>query len=134
MAYLPGFQTDPWSSGSGDIGLGSTLTYADVVGPQTDGTYQIPVAAQQVNNPANSAGYSTPMSAQSAALLSQGIGVLGNLANSAMVLDYKKYEATNGGLFMQGRGINGINGMPQARPNYSMLLLLAGVVYFMQKG
>lgn len=115
-----------------DYGTGSSF-FDGAVGPQTDGTYSIPTAAQQVNNPANTAGNSTPMDKQSAALLSQGLGVLGNLANTAMVMDYRKYEATNGGLFMQGRAINGVP-VTQMRPNYSGLLLLAGIVIFLRKG
>lgn len=111
---------------------GGSGFYGDVVGPQSDGTYQIPVAAQQQNRPDNTAGYSTPMNQQTAAILSQGLGVLGNLANTAMVLDYRKYEATNGGLFMQGRGINGMNGQVM-RPNYSMLLLLAAAAFILLK-
>lgn len=130
------FYTDPWSSGSGDIGLGNTLTYSDIAGPQSDGTYAVPVAAQQVNDPANVAGYSATMSDSTYKLLSQGIGTLGQLGLANMNLDYRRYEATNGGLFRQGY-YAGISGNGYGRANQPMqlstLLLICGLAYLLLK-
>lgn len=102
-------------------------------GPNNDGTYTTPLAAQQYNKPANTAGYNSPMSQQTYGLLTQGIGVLGNLANTAMMIDYKKYEATNGGLFMQGAGAYGQR-VATVNPNYSMLILLMLGAVFLTRG
>jgi len=99
------------------------------VGPQTNGTYGIPVTAQQTNSPQNVAGYSSVITPDVAKLLSQGIGVLGQLGMGKMQLDYAKAEATNGGLFWNGRyaqiGRNGL-GMINPQMNLSVLLLIAG--------
>lgn len=106
------------------------------VGPQIDGTYGVPVAAQQTNNPQNTAGYSSSISPQVASLLSQGIGTLGKLGLGAMQLDYARAEATNGGLYYQGRyaGIprNGYGQVNQPM-NLSVLLLIGGLVYLLSK-
>lgn len=117
MSYF----TDDWES-----------NYAPDVGPQVDGTYGIPVNAQQYNSPANTAGYSSPMSQGTYNLLSQGITAATNLFALDKMVDYKKYEATNGGLFLQGYGAYNQR-TTAVNPNVSMLLLMvAGVVLLMK--
>jgi len=115
-----------------NIGLGSSWGWSDLVGPQTDGTQGTPVTAQQVNSPANTAGYSDVLSPQVFSLLQQGIGVAANSFNLSQVLDYKRYEATNGGLFMNGQGAYGAR-TGVVNPNYSMLILLMmGAIFIMK--
>ncbi len=110
-----------------------TLILDDSVpGYQTDGTFVTPAAAQQVNNPANTAGYSSPMSDSTLKLLTQGISTLGTLGSQAMMLDYRRYEATNGGLFMQGYAANGMRAT-QVSPNFSALLILGAAIVLMVK-
>lgn len=130
------FYSDPFGPvNGGDLGLGADITTADI-GPQTDGTYGIPTTAQQYNAPDNTAGYSPSVSPQVAALLSQGIGSLTQLGLGAMVLDYKKAEATNGGLFYQGQYAalrrNGYGQVNQPL-TLSTLLLLGGLAYLLLK-
>jgi hypothetical protein len=104
------------------------------VGPTTAGTYNVPVTAQPVNSPQNTAGYSSSISPDVAKLLSQGIGVLGQLGMGKMQLDYAKAEATNGGLFWNGRyaqiGRNGL-GIANGQINLSVLLLLGGAAWLL---
>lgn len=99
------------------------------VGPQSNGTYGIPVTAQQRNSPQNTAGWSSSISQSTADLLKYGIGALGQLGMAKMQVDYARAEATNGGLFYQGRpallGRNGL-GMVSGGMNLSVLLLIAG--------
>lgn len=72
------------------------------VGPQTDGTYGIPVTAQQVNSPAGVAGYASSWDQQAIDILKFGVGAVTDAWKFNQALDYKKFEATNGGLYAQG--------------------------------
>lgn len=117
---------DPWNFSDPNMDV---APWADA-GYQSDGTFVTPWTAQQTNSPANTAGYSSPMSKETYGLLSQGIGVLGSSINLAQMLDYKKYEATNGGLFLNGQGTYG---RQVVNPNYSMLILLMmGAIFIMK--
>ncbi|AXS79861.1 hypothetical protein [Dechloromonas sp. HYN0024] len=136
MASLTGFYTNPYGpTNGGDLGLGNTLTVADI-GPQDNGTYGIPLAAQPANDPQNTAGYSSSISPQVAGLLSQGIGAMTRLGMGAMQLDYARAEATNGGLYYQGRyaGIprNGYGQVNQPM-NLSVILLIGALAYLLLK-
>lgn len=124
------FYVDPWA-GSGDLGLGSDITMNQIVGPQTDGTYSVPQTAQPVNDPSNTAGYSAATPAWVGDVLTKGIGVLGQYLNTSQLIDYRKAEATNGGIYYQGRPalFNTVNG--QAQPNMTFWLLVLGGVFVM---
>ncbi len=74
-----------------------------IVGPQPDGTHGIPVTAQQVNSPAGVAGYSSAWSQQAIDVLKFGVGAVTDAWKFGQALDYKKFEATNGGLYAQGQ-------------------------------
>lgn len=119
---------DPWDFDS------ATIDVAPWAGPQSDGTYVTPTTAQQINSPANTAGFGSPMSAQTYGLLTQGINGAVNLLALDKMVDYRKYEATNGGLFMQGQGAYMMNRSGSVlNPNMTMMLLLfAGVVFMMK--
>jgi len=120
------FFVDPWA-GSGDLGLGEGLYLQDIIGPQSDGTYSYPVAAQPVNDPANTAGYSASAPAWVGGVLTQGIATLGQYLQAKNITDYRRWEATNGGLFMQGRPAYLRNGQPAvALPSSVITLLLLG--------
>ena len=118
--------TDSWISGAVDT---APAGWGSSVGPQTDGTYAIPQTAQLSNAPQNNAGYSSSLSPMAASILQNGIGILGKLGLSKMQIDYARAEATNGGLFWQGRPAllsrNGYGAVNQPM-NLSVLLLLAG--------
>lgn len=137
MASLIGFRnSDPYGPiNGGDLGLGLDITSADI-GYQDNGTFVTPDAATPVNSPQNTAGYSSSISPQVAMLLSQGIGTLGKLGMGAMQMDYARAEATNGGLYYQGRyaGLarNG-NGQVNQPMNLSVLLLIGGLAYLLLK-
>lgn len=76
---------------------------AFTVGAQPDGTYAFPQAAQPVNNPSNTAGYSSLTPDWVGNVLTQGVGVLGQYFSNEQMLDYRRFEATNGGMYQQGR-------------------------------
>lgn len=126
--------TDPLMDYAPADWLANGTDWSLMPGPQSDGTYVTPSTAQQINNPANTAGNSSPMSTQTYNLLTQGINGAFNLAALSQMVDYRKYEATNGGLFMQGQGAYLPRaGAPVLNPNMTMMLLLfAGVVFLMK--
>lgn len=76
------------------------------VGPQSDGTYGVPTTAEQVNDPANTAGY--PASSDSSALdiLKWGVGIVSDTWKFGQQMDYKRWEATQGGVYQQGATAN----------------------------
>lgn len=107
---------------------------AEPVGYASDGTFGTPMTAQPVNSPQNQAGYSSSISPTVAAILNNGIGVLGRLGMTSMQVDYMKAEATNGGLYRQGvyAGIPRY-GVAGQQMNLSVLLLIAGLAYLILK-
>jgi hypothetical protein len=133
---VSGFYTDPFGpSNGGDLGLGNDLNVADI-GPQNNGTYGTPLTAQPTNNPSNTAGYPSDTPAWVGSLLTQGVGVLGNLGMAKMQVDYRRAEATNGGLYWQGRPAylagNGY-GMTNQPITLSTLLLIGGLAFLLLK-
>lgn len=137
-----GFQDlNPYGpTNGGDLGLGSDMTISDVtnfdIGYNNDGTFNTPISAQQTNNPQNTAGYSSTISPAVANLLSQGIGTLGKLGMGAMQLDYARAEATNGGLYYQGRYAGlARNGYGQINQpiNLSVVLIIGALAYVLLK-
>lgn len=97
------------------------------VGPQTGGTYDIPATAQQSNLPWDTPGaVRGQYGSDVLGILSQGIGVWSQYAQTNQMLDYRRYEATNGGVYAQGRpaGQMAATGRVQVSGNSNMLLLL----------
>lgn len=137
MQDMTGFYVDPWA-GDGNLGLGNDLTMETIfgeIGPQTDGTYNVPAASQQVNSPQNTAGYSTATPDWVKNVLTQGIGVLGQYVNTKQAIDYKKWESTNGGLFLQGMnaGLYQRQAIPTNPRTSLALLILLGLFLIARK-
>ncbi len=103
-----------------------TVNLYDVYGPQSDGTWTTPPAAQPTNSPANTAGYGSGMSDATFRLLSQGIGAAGQAFNLAQHINYRRWEATNGGLYAQGQTAGIRPRLPNGtvNPSYSLLVLM----------
>ena len=70
------------------------------VGPQQDGTVTVPTAAAPVNRPSGQAGNPSAASSESLAFLRDGASTLLGIASKWV--DYKRYEATQGGLYRMG--------------------------------
>ena len=87
-----------WLSGGG-----SAPTLADLIGPQTDGT-NLPSQTAIMAQPTDTAGGLPAQYGQSVLdLFKYGIGQYTATQQQQQLFDYKKFEATNGGLFQQGR-------------------------------
>lgn len=104
----------------------------DLVGPQTDGTYNAPATAQPVNQPWDTpGGGTTDYGSNVLDILKFGVGAWSADRQQTKILDYKRVEATNGGAYQQGQ--------PAAMPNrngaQSMLiplLLVVGLVFLLK--
>ena len=94
------------------------------VGPQTDGTNVYAPIASTIPTPADTAGGAPAQySSQILDLFKFGVGVAQQQANLNAAFDYKKFEATNGGLYQQGKSAS----MPSAATGGSSGLVLMGV-------
>lgn len=107
-----------------------TGSYTDYVGPQTDGT-NWPSPISTIPQPTDTAGGQPANYAQSVLdIFKYGVGAYTQTANTSALLDYKRFEATNGGLYQQGRGAV----MPKAQQggggsNLAMIGIAALVVF-----
>lgn len=100
------------------------------VGPQTGGTYDIPVTAQPNNRPWDApGGQRGDYSADVLGILRDGVGIWAQKQRNDQFLDYQRYEATNGGVYRQGRStpIQTATGTVTVRSNNNMMYLLIGV-------
>jgi hypothetical protein len=100
------------------------------VGPTDNGTYNVPSAAQPVNQQWDTGGGTLGQySGDVFSILSQGIGAWSQYQGNQQLLDYKRFEATQGGVFMQGSPTQvPLAGTVTARATISplMLMLIAG--------
>ena len=105
-----------------------------IYGPQVDGTYNIPSTAQQTNNPSNTAGFPSLSSAGALDFLRFGVQSITDTWKFNQVMDYKRYEATNGGVYQQGSPA----AVAAARASQGNLLLIglavAGFLLLTHKG
>lgn len=126
-------------AGVGETG-GTPTDLTASVGPQSDGTYSYPSAAQPNNQPWDTSGNANGNYAQPVLdILKFGVGVAQQQSAQNAFYDYKRFEATNGGLFLQGRyaGV-GTGGMPlriNPAKNGTLLLLIAlGAILLIKAG
>jgi hypothetical protein len=102
------------------------------VGPGLDGTWTVPEAAQQTNDPSNTAGFPSITSQSALDVLKYGVATITDTWKFSQMLDYKRFEATNGGTFAQGRPATiaaSSNGKAGSQFMLAGLLLVAFLIY-----
>jgi len=122
-----------WSQFTGTGDTSGIFTGADAsVGPQTDGTYSYPSNAQPNNQPWDtSGGANGNYSKDVLDVLKFGVGTWQQAQSRSDFYDYKRFEATNGGLFMQGGFAGGLRAMPASRKPLTLAaMVLLGLVVF----
>jgi hypothetical protein len=73
------------------------------VGPNSNGTYTVPAAAQPNNTPWDTAGGTLGnYSNEVFGILRDGIGAWSQYKKNDQFLDYQRYEANQGGVYRQG--------------------------------
>lgn len=78
------------------------------VGPQSDGTYNIPSIGQTISTGQGQAGNAPVIDSSIANLLSQGIGAFTKIYTNGQLLDYNQYQATQAGLVAQGQNASNV--------------------------
>jgi hypothetical protein len=113
--------------------------YYTSVGPNNNGTYGVPASAQTSNQPWDSAGgVLGGYSKEIFGILTQGVGAWSQYKKNEQFLDYQRYEATQGGVYQQGRP-NPIPYPVQTVPAAMgispvvMILLIGGAVLLLRK-
>ncbi|MGZ5817894.1 MAG: hypothetical protein ACXWJD_04020 [Burkholderiaceae bacterium] len=122
---------------------GTDVNYADQlgidllvngVGAQTDGTYAYPTAAQPVNQIVDVGGGSAANYSQGVLdLLNKGIGAWSATVNNSQMLDYKRYEATQGGVFQQGQQAGVVVASGGFKVSPMMIIILIGAYVLLKK-
>jgi hypothetical protein len=107
-------------------GVSDNPQYNFSIGPQGDGTYNVPSTAIPVTgSDTGGAGYNyAPGVFQ---LLNNGLGVFGNLYGQSQQLDYKRYEATQAGLIAQGQAAGQVASAQISAINSNKMLMILGV-------
>lgn len=114
-----------------DFTAGGGANIDTSVGPQTDGTNVYSPIASTIPTPADTAG-GAPAQYGSAILdiFKTGVGAWSAANAQQQLFDYKKFEATNGGLYQQGKSA----AMPAAASGGGqsglMMMALIGIVVF----
>lgn len=113
-----------------DVLAGGGASADSAVGPQTDGTNVYSPIASTIPTPADTAG-GAPAQYGSAILdiFKTGIGAWSTANANAQLFDYKRFEATNGGLYRQGTSAS----MPAAATGGSsglVTMAILGLVVF----
>jgi hypothetical protein len=101
------------------------------VGPAEDGTYSVPGTAQPVNSPANTAGFPSLNSDSALDLLKYGVGIVTDSWKFKELMDYRRFEATNGGVFQQGRTATSSAATAGALPVNGLILAALAVAGFL---
>lgn len=105
-------------------GIYGSNTPTDMVGYQSDGTFNAP-SSGMVPNPVDAGGGAPGnYSAQLVDMFKFGVGTYAQQQNVKNNLDYKRYEATAGGLYRQGVPNIFAQG---AQGQSSGLLIMAGI-------
>jgi hypothetical protein len=120
--------------------LGSSFSTPDYgvdfgygVGPQSDGTYQIPNNAQPSNQQWDTGGGTRgSYGGDVLGILRDGVGAWSQYQRNNQFLDYQRFEATQGGVFRQGAP-NQYTGAVAARATIDpmLLILMAGAAYLL---
>ena len=107
-----------------DNAAGGGAVY-DTIGPQVDGTVMPSDIAATIPQPTDTAGGQPAQYAQSVLdIFKFGVGQYAATVQQQNMLDYKRYEATNGGLYQQGKSA----AMPRAaQGGGSSSLVLLGI-------
>jgi hypothetical protein len=106
-------------------GVGSD-SYGFSIGPQSDGTYNIPLAAQAVTgSDTGGAGYNYAPGVFN--LLNNGLSAFTKIYTTGQQIDYQQYAATQAGLIAQGQAASSVASAQIGAINSNKMLMILGV-------
>lgn len=114
----------------GAADIGSDPYGISNVGPKSDGTFGIPTSAGAVTPYDAGGGPSANYGAQIMDVFKFGVGVWQQQQNQTAMLDYKRFEATQNGLYQQGKPANLYSSANGGNSNQLIFfaLLIGGVI------
>lgn len=114
----------------GAADIGSSPYGLNTVGPQSDGTFGIPYSAGAVTPYDAGGGPSANYGGQIMDVFKFGVGVWQQQQNNTAMLDYKRFEATQAGLYQQGQAANLASNAAGGNSNQLIFfaLLIGGVI------
>ncbi len=98
--------SDYWGGfdfGATEDSAGATPDFSMDVGPQTDGTFNIPITAGSIIPTDAGGGPPAEYEGSVLDLFKYGVGVWQQDKQQNALYDYKRFEATNNGLWQQGQ-------------------------------
>ncbi|CAE6821966.1 hypothetical protein [Paraburkholderia nemoris] len=108
-------------------GVSDTPQYTFSIGPQSDGTYNIPATGQAISGASDTAGAGYNYAPGVFNLLNNGLSAFTSIYNTGQQIDYKKYEATQAGLVAQGQAAGSIASASIMATNSNKMLMILGV-------
>lgn len=113
--------------GTTDIwGLGSN-SYGFSIGPQSDGTYNIPSTGMAIVGASDTGGNGSSYAPGVFNLLNNGLSAFTSIHNNSNLLDYKRFEATQAGLVAQGQYAGQIASASIGASASNRMLMILGV-------
>lgn len=108
------------------LGLDTSNSYGFTMGPQSDGTYNVPSTALPVTgSDTGGAGYNYAPGVFN--LLNNGLSAFTNIYGMNAQLDYKRYEATQAGVVAQGQAAGQLASAQISAVNSNKMLMILGV-------
>lgn len=117
---------DPTIFDPSNFGLDGSNSYGFSIGPQSDGTYNIPLLGQTISNGADQAGNGSSYAPSVFNLLNNGLSAFTSIYNNGQQLDYQRYAATQAGLVAQGQAASSLAGAQFAAINSNKMMLILG--------
>lgn len=129
-----------WGTGTGST-VADTPFYtwgrgvADVPGYNTDGTYTMPAAGQAIQPKDAGGGQPANYMPQILDIFKYGVGVWNQQRQQQALIDYKRFEATQLGTFMQGQpAMLGVTNSGLTGSVSTGMLIIIGVAFLLLKG
>jgi hypothetical protein len=108
------------------VGLDTSNSYG-FVGPQPDGTYNIPATGMAISGASDTAGAGYNYAPGVFNLLNNGLSAFTKIYTTGQQLDYQSYQATQAGLVAQGQAAGQIASAQIAAVNSNKMLMILGV-------
>ncbi|MFM0741799.1 hypothetical protein PQQ51_31600 [Paraburkholderia xenovorans] len=108
------------------VGLDTSNSYG-FVGPQSDGTYNIPATGMAISGASDTAGAGYDYAPGVFNLLNNGLSAFTKIYTTGQQLDYNRYEATQAGLIAEGQAAGQVASAQIGAINSNKMLMILGV-------